>query len=158
MARDAARLANPDVTFSKYDNDNDGYVDAFVIVHAGMGAERTGKGTDIWSHKWTLADGPYDADGTKIFSYLTVPGDCKLGVCAHELGHLAFGWPDLYDADYSSEGVGVWCLMAAGSYNGNEDNPSVPCAWCKVDQGWVEVDTPGKTMQVELRDVKDQHR
>lgn len=158
MASDAARLANPDVKFSNYDNDNDGYVDAFVIVHAGLGAERTGKGTDIWSHKWILANGPYNADGTKIYSYLTVPGDCKLGVCAHELGHLAFGWPDLYDADYTSEGIGVWCLMAAGSYNGNEDNPSVPCAWCKVDQGWVEVDTPKKTTQVQLADVKDQHR
>lgn len=103
MARDAAVLANPDVSFKKYDNDGDGYVDAFVIVHAGAGAERTGKGSDIWSHKWVLADGPFQADGTKIYSYLTVPADCKLGVCAHELGHLAFGWPDLYDADYTSQ-------------------------------------------------------
>lgn len=147
MARDAAVLANPQVNFKKYDNDGDGYVDAFVIVHAGAGAERTGQDSDIWSHKWVLDKGPYRADGTQIYSYLTVPADCKLGVCAHELGHLAFGWPDLYDADYSSSGIGDWCLMAGGSYNGNEDNPASPCAWCKVDQGWVEVITPTTTQQ-----------
>lgn len=158
MARDAAVLANPKVNFKKYDNDGDGYVDAFVIVHAGAGAERTGRGSDIWSHKWVLNSGPYNADGTQIYSYLTVPGDCKLGVCAHELGHLAFGWPDLYDADYTSEGIGVWCLMAAGSYNGDEVNPSVPCAWCKVDQGWVEVITPKEETKVSLPDVKDEHK
>ena len=157
MALDAAKLADPKVSFKKYDNDGDGYVDAFVVVHAGAGAERTGKANDIWSHKWVLDGGPYQADGTQIYSYLTVPGDCKLGVCAHELGHLAFGWPDLYDADYTSEGIGVWCLMAAGSYNGDEENPSVPCAWCKVDQGWVDVVTPTETQKVTLADVKDAH-
>uniref|UniRef100_A0A7I4AMP4 Peptidase M6-like domain-containing protein n=1 Tax=Physcomitrium patens TaxID=3218 RepID=A0A7I4AMP4_PHYPA len=94
----------------------------------------------------------------KVYSYLTVPADCKLGVCAHELGHLAFGWPDLYDADYTSSGIGDWCLMAGGSYNGNEDNPATPCAWCKVDQGWVEVITPKETQKVSLPDVKDEHK
>lgn len=158
MARDAAILANPKVNFSKYDNDGDGFVDAFVIVHAGSGAERTSNPNDIWSHKWVLDKGAYQADGTKVYSYLTVPADCKLGVCAHELGHLAFGWPDLYDADYTSSGIGDWCLMAGGSYNGNEDNPATPCAWCKVDQGWVEVITPKETQKVSLPDVKDEHK
>lgn len=147
LARDAAVLANSTVNFKKYDNDGDGFVDAYVIVHAGVGAERTGQPNDIWSHKWVLQNGPYQADGTQIYSYLTVPADCKLGVCAHELGHLAFGWPDLYDADYTSNGIGDWCLMAAGSYNGDEINPAPPCAWCKVDQGWVEVITPTATQQ-----------
>jgi M6 family metalloprotease-like protein len=158
MARDAAILANPTVHFKKYDNDGDGFVDAYVIVHAGNGAEKTSQPNDIWSHKWVLSNGPYQADGSQIYAYLTVPADCKLGVCAHELGHLAFGWPDLYDADYTSSGIGDWCLMAAGSYNGNEDNPASPCAWCKVDQGWVEVVTPTQTQQVELPDVKDGHK
>ena len=36
-------------------------------------------------------------------------------MCAHELGHLLFGFPDLYDTDYSSEGIGNWCLMAGGT-------------------------------------------
>jgi len=66
-----------------------------------------------------------------------VPEDCKIGVCAHELGHLLFGWPDLYDTDDSSSGLGNWCLMAGGSWNGNGDIPAHPSAWCKASQDWV---------------------
>ena len=116
MALDAAKAANPKIDFSKYDNDENGYVDAFILIHAGRGAEETAAKNDIWSHKWVLPN-EFNADGTKIFAYLTVPEDCKLGVCAHELGHLLFGFPDLYDTDYSSEGLGEWCLMAGGSWN-----------------------------------------
>ena len=46
--------ADPFVDFKPYDNDGNGYVDAFVVVHAGAGGEETGKHGDIWSHKWTL--------------------------------------------------------------------------------------------------------
>ncbi len=42
------------------------------------------------------------------------------GVFAHEMGHAAFGLPDLYDTDNSSEGLGNWSLMAGGSWNGPE--------------------------------------
>jgi immune inhibitor A len=137
MARDTAQLANADVDFSKYDNDGDGFVDAYVIVHAGRGAEETGSGNDIWSHKWVLAGGALNADGAKVFAYLTVPEDAKLGVCAHEVGHLLFGFPDLYDIDNDSEGVGNWCLMGGGSWNGNGHTPAHPSAWCKIQQGWA---------------------
>ncbi len=138
MAADAAAAANPSVDFSLYDNDHNGYVDAFIVIHAGRGAEETSDKSDIWSHKWLLPK-EYNADGTKIYAYLTVPEDCKLGVCAHELGHLLFGFPDLYDTDYSSEGIGNWCLMAAGSWNNGGDTPAHPCAWCKTQQEWVTV-------------------
>lgn len=138
MAEDAARAATPSVDFKKYDNDGDGYVDAFVVIHAGRGAEETASKNDIWSHKWLLPN-VFPTDTTNIYAYLTVPEDCKLGVCAHELGHLLFGFPDLYDTDYSSEGVGDWCLMGGGSWNGGGNTPAHPCAWCKVQQGWAMV-------------------
>ena len=93
MALDAAQAADPTVNFAPYDNDGDGFVDAFIVVHAGPGAEVTGSHDDIWSHKWVLPSGPYNADGTKIYGYLTVPEDSKIGVCCHELGHLLFGFP-----------------------------------------------------------------
>lgn len=156
MAFDAAKLANPSVDFSKYDNDKDNFVDAFVVVHAGTGAETNNDPDGIWSHKWVLPNGAVNADGTtKIFSYLTVPEDCELGVCAHELGHLLFGWPDLYDSDYSSEGIGDWCLMAGGSWNNNGLTPAHPSAWCKCTQGWVTVETPSSNLtKVNIRDIK----
>ena len=138
MARDAALAANADVNFSAYDNDGDGFVDAYVVVHAGRGGEQTGSGGDIWSHKWVMRS-PLDADGTRLYAYLTIPENARIGVCAHELGHLLFGFPDLYDTDSSSEGVGNWCLMGGGSWNGGGRTPAHPSAWCKANQGWATV-------------------
>ncbi len=154
MALDAAKLSNPLVDFSLFDNDADGYVDAFIVVHAGKAGEVTGSNGDIWSHKWVLSGGAFAADSKKIYAYLTVPEDCKVGVCCHELGHLLFGWPDLYDTDYSSEGVGNWCLMGGGSWNGNGDTPAHPSAWCKASQGWISVINQTTNATVKIADVK----
>ncbi|HET6769350.1 MAG TPA: M6 family metalloprotease domain-containing protein, partial [Chitinophagaceae bacterium] len=156
MAKDAAVAANPSVNFAQYDNDSDGFVDAFIVIHAGTGAETNNNPNDIWSHKWVLEGGPYTADGsTKIYAYLTVPEDCRLGVCAHELGHLLFGFPDLYDIDSSSEGVGNWCLMGGGSWNNNGLTPAHPSAWCKCKQAWATAENvTSNRSNVAIEDVK----
>lgn len=153
LALDAARAASADLGFGRYDNDGDGYVDAYVLVHAGPGAEVTGDRNALWSHKATL-DSPLAVDGVQVYAYLTVPEDARTGVCAHELGHLLFGFPDLYDGDYTSEGLGAWCLMAAGSWNGGGDRPCHPSAWCKVAQGWVKVVNVTKEGPLTVREVK----
>ncbi len=157
MARDAVAASDPTVNFGPFDNNGDGFVDAFIVIHAGPGAEVTGSSGDIWSHKWVLDGGARTVDGTKIFGYLTVPEDCKVGVCAHELGHLLFGFPDLYDTDGTSEGIGNWCLMAAGSWGGGGDTPTHPSAWCKANQGWVSVNNRMANGVVTIQDVKDGH-
>jgi len=62
-----------------------------------------------------------------------------IGVFAHEYGH-ALGLPDLYDTDYSSEGIGKWSLMAGGSWNYVSlpgDRPAHLDAWSKYKLGWV---------------------
>ena len=153
LAHDAAVAADPDVNFAPYDNDGNGFVDAFIVVHAGVGGEVSGNPGDLWSHKWTLPQ-VYNTDGTKIFGYLTIPEDAKIGVSAHELGHLLFGFPDLYDTDNTSEGVGNWCLMGGGSWNGGGDIPAHPSAWCKVNQGWASVTNVAATGSLTLPDVK----
>ena len=159
MAKDAAVASNPVVNYANYDNDGDGFVDAFIVVHAGTGGEVSGSTGDIWSHKWVLDGGAYTADGsTKIYGYLTVPEDCRLGVCAHELGHLLFGFPDLYDTDYSSEGIGNWCLMAAGSWNNGGLTPAHPSAWCKCQQNWATpINQTINQSNVAIEDVKTGH-
>jgi immune inhibitor A len=154
MARAAAVAADPLADFDLFDNDGDGFIDAFIVVHAGKGAEVTGSKHDIWSHKWVLPGGALEADGKKIYAYLTVPEDCKVGVCCHELGHLLFGWPDLYDTDGSSEGIGNWCLMAGGCWNGNGKTPAHPSAWCKASQGWISVVNQKSNETVKIVDVK----
>ena len=95
---------------------------------------------------------------TKIFAYLTIPEDAKIGVCAHELGHLFFGWPDLYDTDGTSEGIGNWCLMAGGSWSGGGDVPAHPSAWCKANQGWVDRDQRDDNGTVDDRRRQDEPR
>ena len=153
LAENAAREADAVADLTPYDNDGDGYVDAFVVVHAGRGGEETGDPGDLWSHKWVLPQ-EHPADGTTVFAYLTIPEDAKLGVSAHELGHLLFGFPDLYDIDGTSAGIGDWCLMAGGSWNAGGDTPAHPSAWCKAQQGWVQVENVTADGPLTLPDVK----
>lgn len=143
LGRDAARKAMPQVNFSSFDNDGNGFVDALVVVHAGSGRERTADPNDLWSIKHQIEGGELIANQTSILSFLTVAEDSPMGIAAHELGHLLFGWPDLYDHDHQSAGAGSWCLMGYGSWNGLEvgaepgEVPAHPSAWCKAKQGWV---------------------
>jgi immune inhibitor A len=136
LVEDVLDLAAPNVDFSQYDNDGDGTVEALVIIAAGNGAEATGNVNDIWSHKWSIST-PRTLNGVTVSEYFMAPEDGRVGVMAHELGHLLMGWPDLYDTDYSSAGTGDWDLMAGGSWNNGGDTPAHPCAWCKTKVGWV---------------------
>ena len=67
-----------------------------MVVHAGQGAETLGEpesSQNIWSMKWNLPQGAYKTrDGARVYAFLTVPEDSQVGVCAHEVGHLIFGW------------------------------------------------------------------
>jgi immune inhibitor A len=132
---DVIDLAQPFVNFSQYDNSGDGSVEALIVICAGTGGEVSGNGGDFWSHKWGIS--PKTVDGVKIDKYFMAPEDGKVGVMAHELGHLLCGLPDLYDTDSSSSGTGYWYLMAGGSWNNGGHTPAHPTAWCKVRCGWV---------------------
>ena len=129
------------VNFAQYDNDANGTVDCLLLIHSGSGAEFTGSSDDIWSHKWAIS--PRSKDGVTISSYTVQPeywlnpGDMTIGVYAHELSH-GFGLPDLYDTDQSSNGIGRWCVMSYGSWNGpypGGSSPAHPCAWSRIRMG-----------------------
>jgi immune inhibitor A len=151
--------ADAAVDFSEYDSDGDCYVDAVVIIHQGSGEEAAGPASDIWSHQWDLASAAYFGDGTgvyttnddaacgdiKIKDYVIQPeklynGIQTVGVFAHEYGHV-LGLPDLYDIDYSSNGIGYWGLMSGGAWGYVSrlgDSPAHLSAWCKYMLGWVD--------------------
>jgi immune inhibitor A len=139
LVEDVLTLANPSVNFTPYDNDGDGVIEALIIIAAGSGAEVTGNTSDIWSHKWAIA--PRTVDGATVRGYFMAPEDGRVGVMAHELGHLLLGQPDLYDIDYSSRGTGRWDLMAGGSWNNGGDTPAHPVAYIKAKVGWLNVNT-----------------
>ncbi len=65
-----------------------------------------------------------------------------VGITAHELGH-SLGLPDLYDYGYDSPGVGLFSLMASGSWGagpGDEDGytPVHLDAWSKAKLGFIK--------------------
>ena len=160
LAMAAITATDSVVDYSKFDNDGDGYVDCLWVVHSGFGAEETGHLTDIWSHSTRLSNwiGEYTTNDLypnhpgeyiKIDRYIVMPERSKcsqyenmvsIGVFCHEFGH-GLGLPDLYDTDNSSEGIGNWGLMAAGSWGGDGWSAWSPvhmCVWSKVQLGWIE--------------------
>lgn len=142
MARDAVRVALANgVSFKGYDALGEGLVTALFIVHAGRGAEETGETSDIWSHKWTVPGTPKVAPGLKVSTYLTVPEDCRVGVCAHEWGHLAARWGDFYDTgedeNTKSNGLGDYCLMASGSWGKDGARPTLPNGMLRMFHSWI---------------------
>jgi immune inhibitor A len=151
LAEDAVHAAlAAGVTFdASLDKFGRGIITALFIVHAGRGAEvmqKPQQGGEIWSHKWNLRNPVTVGPNLAATIYLTVPHDCKVGVCAHELGHLAFEWQDFYDPNYDEDGTewdgsGVWDLMAGGSYNGNSARPAHPAALHKLQHGWIGAST-----------------
>ncbi|MCF7796603.1 MAG: M6 family metalloprotease domain-containing protein, partial [Candidatus Marinimicrobia bacterium] len=151
--------ADTTVDFSQYDNDgpdgiansgdDDGFVDACFFVHSGRGGE--GGGPYIWSHRYrysawwgsafTTNDSSANGGMIRVNDYIMQPalstsgGMIEIGVFSHEFGH-AIGLPDLYDTDYSSDGIGRWGLMGGGSWN-TPTEPAHLSAWSKEVLGWV---------------------
>ncbi len=157
-----------DFSLPEYDQNNDGYVDVLWVVHTGRGGEETGGSNEIWSHSsqlntWGSGTAAYTTNDpwpghagqyVRINRYIIMPeltnysGEANnmigCGVFAHEFGH-ALGLPDLYDvaAAYGSgimgEGLGLFSLMAAGSWGGNYASGARPVAldlWCRRFLGW----------------------
>jgi M6 family metalloprotease-like protein len=168
MMNAALKLFDPEIDFSKYDKDNDGYVDCVFLVHADMGAEgaagdrrRFWSVTSPFSNAWGFV-GAYITDDPwpghpgqfeKIDQFSILPEKSavelnqftEIGVYCHEFGH-DLGLPDLYDTSSlggaSNLGPGNWCLMSTGAYGPNNRTPARPthmCAWSLADLGWVTV-------------------
>ncbi len=177
LARTAIEAADPFVDYSSYDVDGDGYVDsdelAVVVVAAGYDYAYANLRPSVWAHSWWLNTvPPAVVDGVTVGAYHANQGgyteigeihastdadahSARVGLVAHELGHLIFRLPDLYDIDNSSEGVGAYCLMGAGSWgfvpDGEypADTPTIPSAYVRWRLGWS--DAPVQVGEVALR-------
>jgi M6 family metalloprotease-like protein len=132
----ALAVADPYVDFSLY-----GHI---MVVHAGNGQESSGVSTDIWSVRWSWP-GHFSTDEKTFDSCSIVPEfqggdvDRSIGVIAHEFGH-DIGLPDLYH--YGKTGsddlVGMWGLMASGSWGGSPSGtvPVHMTAYSKLMLDW----------------------
>ena len=154
---DAVSRADQFVDFSQYDNDgpdnvpnsgdDDGYVDALMIVYAGEYGENNLRGVQGSLGGWgggsvyTTDDPSLNGENLKIRTFTLVPelveSDLTIAVACHEFAHV-LGLPDLYDYTLRSVGLGRWCLMAGlHILPGETPFPSHLSAWCKIQLGWA---------------------
>lgn len=163
--KNAAILANENIDFARYDADDNGKISSeeLQIVFLAAGGElATSAHPGVWAHQWCMDtsinvepptldgvklmscdyEGVYAAFGEKHFD-VDNGNDATIGIIAHELGHAVFGLLDLYDTDESSEGIGNFGLMGAGSW-GYKENDLYPGAtpvhmtgWSKAYSGFV---------------------
>ena len=114
---------DPEVDFSKYDNDHDGRTDAVSIVYAGTG-KTWGQG--LWPHAGNYGK---KKDGVRFGRYnmSDMGPSLTLYVFCHETGHMLFGWPDLY-------WFGDYCIMGNRM---SDANPQAINDFFRADQGWI---------------------
>lgn len=115
---------DPQVDFSRYDNDKNGSTEAINIVYAGPG-QTWGQG--LWPHSgWS---GNVIKDGVRLTNHqmTDMPGKFSIYVFVHESGHMIFGWPDLY-------WYGDYCTMGNRA---NDLNPVAINDFYRADQGWI---------------------
>ncbi len=145
------------INFASFDTNSNNYIDSselqIVIVVAGWEhALVPHNSPSVWGHQWFLNDvgvptldgkgvGAHPYGGYSQFGEIheidALQHAATIGIMAHEFGH-AINWPDLYDTDLSSEGVGRWSVMSTGSWTRVTlpgDSPAHADAWLKWYQG-----------------------
>jgi hypothetical protein len=97
-------------------------------------------------HAWHMPNGGVavgDAGWIRDYAVVTVGG--TFGALVHELGHLAFRWPDVgWPLESEME-----CLMARGATGVRAEDPALPCAALLVRQGWREPVPIGRRLTVD---------
>ena len=155
LSAEACAAVDPEVDFSRYDRDGDGYIDHLMIIHAGDDEAASMIPDDIWSAEIDVVPGEYD--GIRVLSAMIVAEDpsndfINVGIYCHEFFH-ELGAPDLYSWDLP---VGHWCLMGRrGPYQDDGRHPSHISGYLKWDfdadpsngiTGWIkpiEITSPG---------------
>lgn len=146
MAVEAVRILDPEVDFSVYDTNGDGYVDNVSIIYAGQGEADSGSSDTVWPHQWLIesaAGVSFSVDGVSLDAYNCINewGDVKpngIGTFCHEFSHV-LGLPDVYATDYgdaTNMTPGEWDVMDHGSYNNDGCTPPMHSAFEAYTLGW----------------------
>ena len=145
--------------FSRFDGNNDGYIDLIVLLHSGYAAELGNKDCNtnatyesrIWSHAvanfppnpWISkstgikSNGYAVGSGVRGYCYNRVP---RLGVITHEMMHT-FGLPDLNDnkGDFIGRGLGDYDIMSNPyGRTGSQAHPGFLSPWSKMKVNWLD--------------------
>lgn len=152
MINEACSLANNDVDFTQYDNDNDNYIDLVFVLYAGFGQNDKDYIDDdfglnvaslVWPHYSTGGYGTFDGKELRAYEcsneldgYFSHPGSlipAGTGVLVHEFSH-GMGLPDVYLGN--TQYMGSWDLMDYGCYNGDTYIPSAYNGFQRWFCGW----------------------
>ncbi|MDR3062387.1 MAG: M6 family metalloprotease domain-containing protein [Dysgonamonadaceae bacterium] len=149
LAKEVADFAfkDPAINPADFDNDGDGYIDAFHFLYAGYGEESGASANSIWAHKYGFW--PELRYGNKRLDVYSCSPELRsntgnhmtyIGAICHEACHV-FGAPDYYDTDGKENGdflgTGKWDLMAGGSWNNQGATPAHINMFQKIAFGWV---------------------
>ena len=163
MVAEACELVDDSVDFSVYDSDNDGEVDFVCVIYAGYGEANGGASNTIWPHQsYVSYKINLQLDGKKINDYVC----CNeinyyskqhegIGTFCHEFSHI-LGLPDLYatnDAEHKT--LGIWDIMASGSYNNYGNTPPTYSAYERFFMGWLTPRILVDSENVVLQDLQE---
>lgn len=149
----AAKAANSQVDYSKYDVDDDGYVDLiYFIVADSPSSSDSSSPNHLWPHRGYFGSSLSTYDGKKFrdyacsaeFIYAKSYGIYDgIGTICHEFSHV-LGLPDLYDTfedDDATNGEaqhpGEWDLMAGGNYQNNARTPVAYSLYDRYSTGFA---------------------
>ena len=137
---------HPEIDFSQYDWNANGYVNQVVFIYAGYGGNTKSTYGYIWPNTsaFSTVETP---DGKKISSYTasaenwptSTPRSCGIGTICHEFSH-SLGLPDIYPTT-EKQGYSVcdeWDLMDGGNFTNWGWCPPNFTALEKYLLGWVD--------------------
>jgi M6 family metalloprotease-like protein len=123
--------------FSRLTVDEQNYVYAVNVFYAGEIVNNWSEG--LWPHAHFLSK-PVDLGSAHMahdYQITAIGSGLELGTYCHENGHMLCDFPDLYDYDRDSQGVGKFCLMGAGNL-ADQRNPVQIGAYLKFKAGWAD--------------------
>lgn len=133
LAEEVVEEISSEVDWEKFDLNDDGWVDRFLILHC-IKPQEDGSGSPsrIWSHFSTI-ENIVELDDNMRIAYYTIASQYNsnnFGTIIHEMYHQ-FGAADLYPVHSSTvtqtwKGVGKWDIMASGNWNGDGAWPALP--------------------------------
>lgn len=155
-----ACMGLPDVDFSDYDNDGDGFVDVVVVLYAGVGEAQAYNTVpeSVWPCQWDMAEsfawgcsttGPFALDGVVIDKYAvfnelegrydTGTHIDGVGTFCHEFGHC-LGLPDFYPTNGAHYyGMSSWDIMDNGCYLAGGHRPAGYTSYERHYMGWMDL-------------------
>ncbi|MDE7150697.1 MAG: M6 family metalloprotease domain-containing protein [Candidatus Amulumruptor sp.] len=152
MASEACRLLDGEIDFTRYDYDNDGYVDNVYVIFAGENEADGAAAETVWPHCYQLDyagvpesertfDGKivnlYNCSSEWMLDYrgLTDGQPDNINTFIHEFSH-ALGLPDLYSTVATDETTPLtWSVMDVGCYS---EVPPLHSAYERYALGWAD--------------------